>query len=207
MNAGGERMDGIYTSRLRLRLPVAADAVALSRLMAPRISARLASWPPALVDEAAQLRIEQTLSAQAAGRCLPMVVTRRSDEVAMGWISASLAEGDARRAILTYWIGEEFQGQGIMREAALPALEEVFRVLAVHEVRAAVQSDNAASRAVLMGMGMHLLGPGRIWCSARAREETCEWWAVQRSAARDQALSTLAFAGAPLPASAVASLS
>jgi len=174
-------MAEICTSRLRLRAPTQADATALARLMTPHISARLASWPPFLVPGTAELRVQQALAAQAAGLALPLVVCRREDGALLGWISASRAEADPRRAILTYWIGEEFHGHGVMREAALPALLAVFRVLEVAETRAAVQTDNLASRAVLRRLGMQPLGTGRIWCAARGREEPCEWWSIRRA--------------------------
>ncbi len=148
--------------------------------MSPTISARLASWPAFLVPGTAQLRVQQAVAAREAGLALPLAVTRRADNVILGWISASRAEAEPRRALLTYWIGEAFHGQGIMREAAPVALEATFRTLGVTEVRAAVQSDNLASRSVLRGLGMRPLGPGRIWCSARGREEPCEWWSILR---------------------------
>ncbi len=171
-------MEEICTSRLRLRPPCPTDASDFARMMSPGISARLASWPPFLVPGTAQLRVEQAIAALGAGASLPLTVTRRSDGVVLGWISASRAEAEPRRALLTYWIGEAFQRQGIMREAAPVALEATFRQLGVTEVRAAVQSDNLASRSVLRGLGMRPLGGGRIWCSARGREEPCEWWSI-----------------------------
>lgn len=186
----------VCTPRLRLRAPGNADAADLARLMAPRISARLASWPPFMVPGTARMRVEQATEARAAGAALPLVITRRSDGTVMGWVAASRADADPSRALVTYWLGEAFQGQGYMREAARPALAEAFRVLGVNEVRAAVQPDNQASRAVLAGMGMRFLTHGRIWCSARAREEVCEWWAIERPSPA-MPLSTLAFANAP----------
>ncbi|MGG5811414.1 GNAT family N-acetyltransferase [Falsiroseomonas sp. CW058] len=190
-------MSGLCTSRLCLRLPCPEDATELARLMAPGISARLASWPACMEGETALLRIEQARTAHAAGACLPMLLTRHSDGRVLGWISVSRSEADPLRGVLTYWIGEEFQGQGLMREAAPLVRDAAFRRLGITELRAAVQSDNAASRAVLRGLGMRLLGPGRIWCAARGREEPCEWWAVRRDALADHAMSTLAFVAAP----------
>src|SRR5688572_7728191 len=108
-------MEEICTSRLRLRPPCPDDALDLSRLMSPAISARLASWPPFLIPGSAQLRVQQAIAAAAAGLALPLAVTRLSDNVVIGWISASRAEAEPRRAVLTYWIGEAYHGQGIMR--------------------------------------------------------------------------------------------
>lgn len=200
-----EAMDEICTPRLRLRLPCPDDAMALARLMTPAISARLASWPAFLAPGTATLRLQEALSAHAAGLALPMIISRQADGQVLGWISASRAESEPRRAFLTYWLGEAFHGQGVMREAAPAGLAAVFRRLGVNEVRAAVQPDNAASRGVLRSLGMRPLGPGRIWCAARGQEEVCEWWSVEREAP-GRATMSVAFAPPRVtsPAEAVA---
>ncbi len=148
--------------------------------MGPEISARLASWPVRLAPEAAAARLGEARAAAMAGLALPMVITRRGSGEVMGWISASRAEADRNRAVLSYWLGDRFHGEGLMREAAPAALAAAFRHLGVGEARAAVQTDNLASRAVLRGLGMRPLGIGHIWCAARGREEQCEWWSVRR---------------------------
>jgi RimJ/RimL family protein N-acetyltransferase len=192
-------MDAICTSRLRLRTPSVADAMDLSRMMSASISARLASWPCAMPPGSAQLRIQQAIAAREAGLAIPLAMTRLSDGQVVGWISASRMEAEPRRAVLTYWVGEPYHGQGFMREAGIPALEAVFRLLGVTEVRAAVQADNLASRSVLRGMGMRLLGPGRIWCSARGREEPCEWWSVEQGEVAAQPAAALSFQRPTMP--------
>ena len=148
--------------------------------MGPEISARLASWPISLAPEAAAARLGEARAAALAGLALPMVITRMDGGEVVGWISAARSEADRNRAVLTYWLGDRFQGEGLMREAAPAALAVVFSQLGVSEVRAAVQPDNTVSRAVLRGLGMRPLGVGHIWCAARGREEACEWWAVLR---------------------------
>ena len=170
----------IYTHRLCLRLPRLDDAAALAALMGPDISARLASWPVHMTQAAAEQRLADARAAAKAGLALPLVITRRENGEVVGWISAARSEGDRNRAVLTYWLGDQVHGEGVMREAAPAALAATFSRLAVVEVRAAVQTDNLASRAVLRGLGMRPLGLGHIWCAARGREEQCEWWSVPR---------------------------
>jgi RimJ/RimL family protein N-acetyltransferase len=182
MNAWGDRVWGVYTPRLRLRLPRPADAIALSRLMTPGISARLASWPAFLSSGDARLRIEQSLAAFSASELLPMLITCRRDETVLGWISIALGAGTPTAGIMTYWLGDAHQGNGLMREAAPAARDAAFTWLNLAEIRAAVQPDNAASRSVLRGVGMRLLGTGSIWCGPRGREEGCEWWGVSAPA-------------------------
>lgn len=188
MNAVGDPVREIHTRRLCLRLPFPEDAAALAALMGPAISARLASWPVHLLPAAAAARLGEARAAAMAGLALPLVITRREvgpcggplGGPVLGWISASRAEADRNRAVLTYWLGDDFQGEGLMREAAPAAVAAIFQRLGVTEVRAAVQPDNDASRAVLRSLGMRPLGSGRIWCAARGREEECEWWSLLR---------------------------
>ena len=82
--------------------------------------------------------------------------------------------------MLTYWLGEAFHGQGLMREAAPPAIAAAFRELGLEAIRAAVQPDNAASLAVIRRLGAALLGAGRIHVPARERDEDCLYWELPR---------------------------
>jgi ribosomal-protein-alanine N-acetyltransferase len=173
----------IETPRLRLRCAEPQDATALSALMSEAVSRRLASWPVPYTPPMALDRIAGVRMAAAERRSLPLVIERRADGAVTGWISISRAPGDVTTALITYWLGEAFQGQGLMREAAPAALSEVFRLMDVARVRAAVQPDNAPSLAVVRLLGMAPLGEGRIWCPARGREEACLWFETLRGEA------------------------
>ncbi|MBU8536486.1 GNAT family N-acetyltransferase [Roseomonas tokyonensis] len=180
-----------------MRLPHPEDALALSEMMGPEISARLASWPVRLAPEAAAAKLGEARAAAMAGLALPLIITLRNSGDVAGWISASRAEADRNRAVMSYWLGDRFHGAGLMREAAPAALAGAFRHLGVNEARAAVQTDNLASRAVLRGLGMRPLGIGHIWCAARGREEQCEWWSVLRPLEAELALPEHAIADHP----------
>lgn len=172
----------LETEHARLRCAEPRDAAALAAMMSESVSRRLASWPVPYTPLMAADRIAGVRMAAAQGRSLPLVIERRSDGALAGWISISRAPGDEATALLTYWLGEGFQGQGLMREAAPAALAAAFRSLGVARVRAAVQPDNAASLAVVRMLGMAPLGPGRIWCPARGRDEACLWFETARDA-------------------------
>ena len=173
-------LPALETPRLRLRCPEPRDAEALAGLMNATISQRLASWPVPYTRLMALDRIAGIRMAAEARRSLPLVMERRTDGAVTGWISISRAPGDSSTALITYWLGEPFQGQGLMREAAPAALAEAFRVMDIDRVRAAVQADNGASLAVVEMLGMTPLGPGRIWCPSRGREESCLWFEIAR---------------------------
>lgn len=176
-------LPAVETPRLRLRCAEPRDAAALAGLMNEAISLRLASWPVPYTPLMAADRIAGVRMAAAERRSLPLVIERRSDGAVAGWISVSRAPGDGSTALITYWLGDGFQGQGIMREAAPAALAEAFRGMDIARVRAAVQADNTASLAVARLLGMAPLGPGRIWCPARGRDEPCLWFEIDRATA------------------------
>jgi len=173
-----------YTRRLQLRLPQVADAPSFARLMTPGISARLASWPTRMSVGDGVLRIEDALSDHAAGDALPLLICRRGSDEVLGWIGGQRNAHAPRLASITYWIGEAFHGQGLMREAAPAALAAVFARLGVDRVQAAVQSDNPQSRGVLRALGMRMLELGQIWSPTRQRHEDCEWWGIESPTAR-----------------------
>jgi RimJ/RimL family protein N-acetyltransferase len=173
----------VETERLRLRCAEEGDAAALAELMSEAVSRRLASWPVPYTPDMALDRISGVRMAAAERRSLPLIVERRSDGAVMGWISISRAPGEPETALITYWLGEGFQGHGYMREAAPAAMREAFALMDVRRLRAAVQGDNAPSLAVLRLLGMAPLGEGRIWCPARGRDEPCLWFELSRERA------------------------
>ncbi len=173
----------VCTERLWLRCAEPRDAEALAALMSEAVSRRLASWPVPYTPLMAADRIAGVRMAATERRSLPLVIERRADGEVLGWISASRAPGDHATALLTYWLGEAYQGQGYMREAAPAVLREAFALMDVARMRAAVQSDNAPSLAVARFLGMDPIGPGRIWCPARGRDEPCLWFELPRERA------------------------
>lgn len=176
-------LSAVETQRLRLRCAELRDAGAIAAMMTETISRRLASWPMPYTPLMALDRIAGVRMAAAQRRSVPLVIERRADGAVMGWISISRAPGDEGTALLTYWLGEEFQGHAYMREAAPAALAAAFAWMKdVVRVRAAVQGDNASSLYVVNLLGMTPLGEGRIWCPARGREEACLWFELLRPA-------------------------
>ena len=175
----------VDTGRLRLRCAEPGDAEALSAMMNDAISRRLASWPVPYTPVMAADRIAGVRMAAAEQRSLPFVVERRADGAVLGWISISRAPGDNETALITYWLGEAYQGHGYMREAVPAAVREAFVRMDVVRLRAAVQDDNEASLAVVRLLGMAPMGEGRIWCPSRGREETCLWFELPRERARE----------------------
>jgi len=121
----------------------------------------------------AEEKISSARAAAAERRSLPLVLERKSDGAICGWVSLICATGNDRVALTTYWLGEQYQGEGLMREAGPVAVELAFKHMDIDCLRAAVQPDNVASPAVTRLLGFGSLGEGRIWCPSRGIEETC----------------------------------
>lgn len=142
--------------------------------MTPEVARWLASWPAPMTIEMAATRIGKALAWAVEGKAMPFAIVRASDDRFMGWIEALLTPD--RKAGLGYWMGQEFQGQGYMREAAHAVLMPAVKYLRVSAIYAGCQPDNAASIAVLEGCGLRFTGEGMYFAAARGREEPTRFY-------------------------------
>lgn len=126
----------IDTPRLRLRCARAADAPRISELMTPAISRWLASWPMPYTLSMAGERIAAWGALARAGHGMPCVVEVRSEGAVVGWVHALRSREDSTRATMGYWVGEAYQGRGIMREATVALAPAAFAFLGVDTVEA-----------------------------------------------------------------------
>ena len=168
-----------------VRLPLVSDAPALARLMTPAIAARLArQWHGHQTRAEVEDRIIDALAAANAGRSLPLVIVADGEVVdgemiggkVAGWIAITLTD-EPGVATLTYWLGERFQGRGILAAVLPRALAMARRlVVGLREVHAAVQPDNERSICVLERLGATLLRVGTI--AGVRGVEPCGWWRI-----------------------------
>ena len=111
---------------------------------------------------------------------MPCVVEGRSEGAVIGWVHALRSREDARRGTMGYWVGEAYQGRGIMREAAAALAPAVFGFLGVDVVEAGAQPENAGSFAVMRALGMRPAGERLDFAPARGREELCLYYELPR---------------------------
>ena len=168
------------TARLRLRPPCPDDAPALSALMTPGISRRMASWPTPFTLKLAEARIATVLDAMAGGGTLCCVIEHQT-EIA-GWIGAARLPG-TRRASFGYWLGEACQGQGFMQEASPAYVAALRKRLALHSIEATCQPENHGSARVLAACGLKRVGTRAQHAPARNRDEPVDAW--ERTWTRD----------------------
>lgn len=166
----------IETAQLVLRCVEEQDAEHLSALMSPGVSRWVASWTSPLPIHEARGLIVRARTAAADGKALPMIVERKSDGAALGWIAVN--GGPEAKGTFGYWLGEAFQGQGFMREAAPIALLHGFQRLGLVSIGAGAQLGNAASLAVMKACGMRHIDDRMIHAPSRERDELCAWYEI-----------------------------
>ena len=168
------------TARLSLRPVVMADAAATLALMTPAVSRGLGSWPqPSNLDMVAdRIRDDQALARR--GDAVSVALVRSADQALLGWLGVHREPTVPRLASLGYFVGEAFQRQGYVAEAAAVILPWALDALGLEAIEAAAQLDNAGSIAVMRKLGMARIGVRPVFASARGRAEVCVIHAYRR---------------------------
>jgi ribosomal-protein-alanine N-acetyltransferase len=172
----------LLTPRLRLRPLAVADAKVMAALMTPGISRWTGSLPGTLSRAQAAERLGVIVQAMEAGDDVTLAIELRAAPGFIGWIGLRRLGETPERAALGYWIGEAFHGQGYTREAARAFLPAAWAWLDVEVVEAVAQHGNAASLAILRGLGMTPKGERMTYSPVRDREEACLVFEAQRPA-------------------------
>jgi RimJ/RimL family protein N-acetyltransferase len=158
----------LETERMWLRWPRAADAEALARLAGdPAVSSQTASIPhPYNISDAEQF-VRRARAENESGRGLVLALAlKRQPNEAIGVIGAHGSDFRGT-ALLGYWLGREFWGQGLMTEAACVFVDLVFGMTSLGEIVADALPGNAASRRVQEKLGFATLGEIEIDAPAR----------------------------------------
>ena len=170
----------VLTPRLRLRGLRREDVLPTLAMMTPAVSQWTASWPAEMSLEVVLERMERARLRAVGGNALMYAVERRADGALMGWIGLHRSADDPARAILGYWFGEAFHGQGYGGEAARAAVSAGWDLLGVQVIEAGANPANAASIAILKRLGMHFTGERHEHVPARAREEIAVYYEMPR---------------------------
>ena len=140
--------------RTRLRPWTEADSAALAAAWRdPEIRRRLQVPEPA--DEAAALRwIRQRGRAWADGRSVDMAVADPVSGLVIGEVGFSRLDPTRRAAMIGWWIGEAWRGQGRAGEAVRLAADWALGDGGLRAVMAEIDADNRASVAVARRAGL-----------------------------------------------------
>lgn len=175
--------DGICLSE-----PQEADAAALFALIDANRAA-LGRWMPwldqmrGLEDSLRYVRF--SLDGNREGRFLNLLL--RVDGVAAGVLCFFAIEPSLRRCEIGYWLGQAWQGRGIMTRACAALIRYGFSHLDLYRIQIACATENLPSRAIPERLGFALEGVlrGREWIGERVLDHAVyglllpQWRAAQ----------------------------
>jgi RimJ/RimL family protein N-acetyltransferase len=152
----------LHTRRLIMRLPVAADLVAICRLINDPVIAEntgLIRYPYPVIS--GHRWIAAVHAAAGPSFHVPYLLTPRSNP---GLIAGAAGISVRRDDIPTigYWIAKAYRRRGYASEAARALVDLAFSQSDVAAVGASARTSNRASQRVLEGTGMRRIGRGRI---------------------------------------------
>ena len=158
----------LLTARLMLRAPSPELAPAVLDYQ-QRNRAHFAPWDPPYPDDHFQLaavteRLCQGELAFAAGSAYRYWFSHRDDPARLiGQAQISqVARAAFQNAMLGYSLDQDAQGSGLMQEALLAVLAQMFGpAVRLHRIQAAVRPENRRSRALLQRLGFEQEGLSR----------------------------------------------
>ena len=86
-----------------------------------------------------------------------------------GMIGTWTVDSQAHRAEMGYWLGEEFQGKGLMTAAMCVMIKFMFNELDLNRAELRIRTDNPRSRAVAARLGFSLEGIQRQSASSEGK--------------------------------------
>ena len=164
----------IETPRLILRCVEPSDAITVARLMTPSVSRWLASWPSPTTIEFATTRIHEAREAVIRNEAAHYFIERNGDGI--GWVRIEREPRKSEIGDLSYWLGEQFQGNGYMVEAAREAVRAAFTLLDLDAIEAGAQTENTSSFQIMRRLGMTRSEERMVFASSRNREELCVFY-------------------------------
>ncbi|RXR08879.1 GNAT family N-acetyltransferase [Pseudoxanthomonas composti] len=149
----------LETPRLLLRPYLATDAAHVQRLAGDaRVADTTANIPHPYPDGAAQAWIAGLAPALAAGTRVAYAITLRQDGSLIGTVDLHEISAGHARAMLGYWIGVPYWGQGYATEAARRLIEHGQTALGLSRIGGACLARNPASAQVMEKLGLRLEG-------------------------------------------------
>lgn len=151
-----------------LRAPDARDFEAWASLREAS-RAFLTPWEPAwpaddLTRAAYRRRLRRYADDRARDEAHPFFLFRAGDDVLLGGLTMSnVRRGVAQAAMLGYWMGAPYAGQGWMTKAVGAICRHGFEAMRLHRIEAACLRSNLASRSLLERNRFRLEGAARSY--------------------------------------------
>ena len=172
----------VYTPRLVLRLVAPINAAELAAILRADAEPMLGSWAYPLDPAAALERIERTIAQTNRREALAYVFVDRATDRVAGWCSAvRWHETRDDIAMLTYWVGGEFEGRGYVAEAIRAAGPHLLAWIGTSRLGAGAYPNNERSRQTMQRAGLTTPdGIRQLWSSTRCRNEPIVCFAASR---------------------------
>lgn len=111
----------------------------------------------------------------------PFAIIIKETGTLAGWMILERCKGEPRRGALGYWLGEDYHGQGLAREALVAVLREGFGLLDLDVIKAGAQPENTKSFAMMRACNMSEAGTRMVHASSRFRIELCCFYEIRRA--------------------------
>ena len=145
----------LATERLLLRPLTLRDVPAIVALAdAGEGALAPAAMPYPFTRETALGWIEDAADERVRGVGLTYGIERRLDTVLLGAVSLMIADREAGRGEIGFWIGKDFWNRGYATEAVRRLLDHAFGIVGLEEVVAVRLPDNEASLRVQKKLGL-----------------------------------------------------
>jgi RimJ/RimL family protein N-acetyltransferase len=152
----------IQTRRLMLRVPVASDLAAISRLINdPVIAANTGLIRYPYPVSGGRWWIASAMAASGKRFHLPFLLTLRSNPRLIAG-AVGITVGKSAIPSLGYWVAKPYRRRGFASEAARALIDATFSRSEVLAIGASARTSNTASQRVLQAVGMQRIGRGRI---------------------------------------------
>jgi RimJ/RimL family protein N-acetyltransferase len=159
----------LHSRRLILRIPVASDLAAISRLINDPIIATntgLIRYPYPV--SSGRRWIAAAKAASGSRFHLPFLLTLRSNPRLIAG-AVGISAGKSAIPTIGYWVAKPYRRRGFATEAARALIDLTFSQSAVPAIDASARTSNIASQRVLQTLGMQRIGRGRIKSAQHGR--------------------------------------
>jgi ribosomal-protein-alanine N-acetyltransferase len=171
----------LETERLILRPHNLDDAPDLQRLIGDRdVASTMSNVPHPYEDGMAEEWIQARREKFEKGEDIQFAIVLRAQGCLIGGIGLGIDKQN-EMAVLGYWIGKPYWGQGYCTEAARAVLEYVFGVLKLNKIQAGHFTRNPASGRVMQKIGMQHEGHLKQAVKKWDKFEDWEFYGVLRS--------------------------
>lgn len=164
----------VQTKRLNLRPVTDADQfLVFEGLSNPDLTRFMLVHYPTL--EAASEQMDYYRKQQSAGLGFYWVIEDLEEQIGLGVIGFHNISIIHERAEIGFWILPNYQRKGYVQEAAEALIGVAFLEQGFLRIEASVETENAASRALLLGLGFRTEGVFRSYEWNRGNRIDLEW--------------------------------